>query len=178
MKKTLILLLFALTACTHPPEYHPVDYERLSDKVTYQVINELQKKHGLVFAGIGGGMMGNIREMSISFDLFHEVDLSEARALSIDCGQTYLQAINDSKELRPYLREYPFTIKGVRILIWIHKKHWLKVEVGSICFISLSNGTLRYRIQKPSEFDSNDILLEETYEEALKKLEIQPKEAQ
>ena len=144
------------------------DYEKIANGVTYRVEQQLKKEVGLQCIGTGGGMMDSIRKMAMSFDFFHEVDLFQARKLSVHTISEYLKAINNSKKIRPYLRHYPFTPKDIEIRIWIRKPNGGDVPPNKITYISFTNGILRYDLSdEPGTYLDRE-LCTETYEEALK----------
>ena len=144
------------------------DYEKIANGVTYRVEQQLKKELGLRCVGTGGGMMNNIRRMSMSFQLFREIDLPEARRILVSATSEYLNAINDSKRLRPYLKEYPFTVKNVEIMIWIRKANNRDIDPNKINFMCSNKGILRYDLSdEPGTYLDRE-LCTETYEEALK----------
>ena len=149
------------------------DYSKTANKVTREVARKLKQEKGLHCAGKGGAMMSDIQEMALSFDLFQEVDLSEARELLVYATTEYLNAINQSREVRPYLHNYPFLPENVKIMIWIHKPDGHDVPIGSIDFMSSVNGRLIYKMTTSIQPYSNKKIHEETYEEALKILKDQ-----
>ena len=152
---------------------HDEDYEKIADRVTREVARKLKKEKGLHCAGKGGGMMSDIQEMALSFQFFHEVDLTEARELLVYATTEYLNAINGSKEVRPYLHNYPFKVENIEIMIWIKKSDGRDVASNQIAFLSTVKGILSYALPRERGVLSRKILHEETYEEALKILKDQ-----
>ncbi len=147
------------------------NYETIANRITKQVALKLFQEKNLQCAGRGGGMMSNIRIMALGFDLLHEVTLTEARELTVYAITEYLKSINNSKEIRPYLQNYPFKLENIEIRIWIYKSDNKSVPLGKIDSISAVKGTLTYRIACGSQSYANRELCEETYEEALKIVE-------
>lgn len=147
--------------------FHPLpDYERIANGITDATAKSLESKiDDFYLIGTGGRMMHNIQMMEMSFVYYHEVDIQTARELLIYVINTYLKAINENKEVRPYLHEYPFTPKNVEIHIWIYEPDRSKVPRGKIEYVSAMNGLLKYYEE------STEAIYKETFEEALKKVE-------
>ena len=157
------LLIILLFGCAQHS-----DHEIIIDKIINKTEKQLKKEKDLFMIGTGGQMMGDIQLARISFQYFHLVNLEEARALLVYTIQTFLKNINDNKEVRPYLHNYPFTTKNIEIKIFIYQPDGHYPPQGSIQFLVLRNNILSYKLVKPSEFAPWPILKEETYEEALK----------
>ncbi len=150
---------------------HDEDYERIASRLERKFIQKMKTEKELQCIGIGGKMMNDIQEMGISFQYFHVVDLSEARLLLVHTATEYLNEINNSRELRPYLHNYPFTYKNIAIRIFIRKPDNTDVSLDEISYMSCIDGLLTYDLpyKKGSRVDRT--LHKETYEEALKTIE-------
>ena len=109
--------------------------------------------------------MHDIQMMAMSFYLYHEVDLKEARELLVYIINEYLSEINSNIEIRPFLHEYPFTAKNVEIRIWAYNPDGSKLSPEKIYYISNIKGRLRYYIRGS---DPREAICEETYAEASK----------
>ncbi|MFS8562832.1 MAG: hypothetical protein LVR00_00225 [Rhabdochlamydiaceae bacterium] len=125
---------------------------------------EEQKK--LYLIGIGGKMMHDIQAMHMSFQFYEVVDIGTARQLLVDATQEYLLAINSSKEIRPYLHTYPFTVENVEIAIYFYNPDGSTVSTNKIEVGAVRQGKLVYYIDYPEKHTIKSIH-EETYEEAL-----------
>ncbi len=157
----LILGLIHISRC-----FGEVDYERLADKVTNQTAKRLLIEKNLHCVGISGGMMGLIQRMGMVFDYNKSVSLEEARRLAVYAMGKYRKDINASKEIRPYLIEYPFPIDRLKISISFYKDDSLsQVDADQISTIFLFGDIVQYCL--PSKGESI-VLHQETYEEALK----------
>ena len=174
----IICLCTALSSCdfvdrenpdlSRGPHVRDEDYEKIADGITYRVEKKLKTTPGLHCIGTGGGMMNHIRMMAMSFQLFREVDLPEARRILVSVTTEYLKEINDSKRVRPYLKEYPFRVENIEIMIFIRKENNDDVGPNQINYMSANRGLLKYCLpDKPGSY-VEQILHEETYEEALK----------
>ncbi len=147
------------------------NYETIANRITKQVALRLRQEKDLRCSGTGGGMMNNVRMMAISFDFFYEVDIKEARKLLIYANTEYLKTINGSKEIRPYLINYPFTPKDIEIMIWLKEPNGNDISFGKITFLSSYDGVFIYKIATGQGSYSSEKIHQETYEEALKIVE-------
>ena len=141
------------------------DYEKIANKITERTAKELQEQKNLYLVGTGGRMMNDIQAMDMSFCFYEEVDLKAAKELLIYIIDEYLSAINNNKEIRPYLHEYPFTAKNVEIRIWIYEPDGSRLSPEKIHYVSSIDGVLDYYIRGSGH---RQAICEETYEEALK----------
>ena len=151
------------------------DYEKIADEVTRNFARKMKKEKGLQCIGTGGGMMTDIQRMAISFQVFQEVDLVQARELLVSTTIEYLNAINGSKEVRPYLHNYPFKQEDVGIMIWVQEPNGDDMPEGKINFMSASRGVLLYKVSNGGEGYSSREIHKETYEEALKIVDAEKK---
>lgn len=145
------------------------DYTKIVHKITSDVSKKLKKEMNLQCIGTGGGMMDVIRCISVSFELNHEIDLAEARRVIIDVTETYLDAINGSKRVRPYLKNYPFTLDNLEIDIFVNKSRGKNVSIGEIACVAARRSLILYELYEPKEGGpSLKEFCEEPYLEALR----------
>ena len=103
----------------------------------------------------------------MTFNYFHELSLVEARELVVKASEEYLKAINSSKRVRPYLKNYPFTIKNVEVDIYSLTEKGGDVSSDQIEYISVIDGVVTYALPYP-ENARRPILHKESYVEALR----------
>ena len=142
-------------------------YVKLAAQITEKTAVKIEKEKNLRLVGRGGQMMHDIQMMAMSFDLYHEVDLKEARELLVYIINEYLSEINSNVEIRPFLHEYPFTAKNVEIHIWVYKPNGSDPDLDKLYYISAINGVLTYYLDLPKTY-SRKAICEETYAEASK----------
>jgi hypothetical protein len=138
------------------------DYEKIADKITEKAAKELKAQKNLYLIGTGGRMMDDIQMMAMSFNYYQEVNLKTARELTIYAVNEYLSAINNNKEIRLYLHEYPFTAKNIEITIFVYNQDRSKLPLEKICCIECINGGLEYY----NRSNPRQAIYEETYEQA------------
>lgn len=93
------------------------DYTIMAHEIRAKVGEKLEKRHKMVCIGAGGGMMGSVHMISVHFKINHPLDRDEARALIVDCTEELLAAVNANEEIRPFLKDFPFTPKNLSISI-------------------------------------------------------------
>jgi len=143
-----------------------VDYERIVDKITAQTAKKLQTEKKLYLMGTGGRMMHDIEMMAMSFNYYQEVDLNTSRELLMYAVNEYLTAINNNTEVRPYLHEYPFTAKNIKITIFIYQPDRQELPLEKIYRIKCINGKFQYY----THLDTYNPIHQETYDEALQRI--------
>ena len=166
MNKIIISLLLICSSCISLPE----DYTHIATKIQRKTASQLEKEKGLWAIGDSGQMYNDIQTMGLAFEYFHLVNLEEARALLVYTIQVFLNNINDSKEVRPFLHNYPFTTKNIEITIWIYQESGNNPPLENIECVRLHEDKLSYKLTAPSKFELWPILHEETYAEALEAL--------
>ena len=164
----ILTTLFFLFGCSSFG-YQSPGYVKTAHAITANTAKKLEEQKKLYLIGTGGGMMHDIRMMAMGFQFFHEVDLKEARELVVYAVREYLSDINNNEEVRPYLRNYPFTAKNVEIQIWIYNPDGSDPSLEKIYYISAINGVLTYYLDLPKTY-SRKAICKETYEEALQKI--------
>jgi hypothetical protein len=164
-KNIILGMFFMFLFCSFNPESE--DYEKLANKITHKVANQLLIEKNMHLIGTGGQMMDDIQMMAMSFEVYRPIDVLKARRLLISAMQKYLSEINDDEKVRPYLHQYPFTDQNIEIDFWIRNPDGSRVLPDKIYYVSAINGILRYYIDDPENF-SRKIVHQETYEEALR----------
>lgn len=159
-----IFIFSCLFECSSFDYQSPV-YIKLAHEITEKTGNELKEQKNLYLVGTGGRMMDDIQMMAMSFDYYQEVNLETARELIVYSIKEYLSAINSNMEIRPYLHEYPFTAKNVKITIFFFNSNRSSLPLEKIECVASVNSKLRYYIGS----NYHQPICEENYEEILQK---------
>ncbi len=141
--------------------------ELIVGKINQVVSQKLRLKEDLYLVGTGAQMMDEIKMLALDFDYAQEVDLKAARNLLVVAIQSYLDEINQTKEIRKYLKNYPFTATNVEIGIYVHKPDGTKVSKDKLYYLSAINGVLYYYLDDPKNV-SRILFHKESFDEALK----------
>ena len=113
---------------------------------------KLEKKYEMYSLGVGGGATPEgIWLMSISFNRYGKpITETEARKLIISCVDDFLDSINNNDELRPFLKEYPFTSKNLDITIFNFNNNDFLYLFPLIAVVNNSRGKIGYFTEDPS----------------------------
>lgn len=167
--KYLFLAILAISLCsfknwvTH--SYKPSPYIKEAGTVTAQVAKKIEKETALKLIGTGGGMLGQIHSMAMSFVYYGDISMEESRELLVYCIEEYLSAINANEKIRPHLSHYPFTSHGLEITIFIQQQDGRNPPVGFLSIVGEINGKVSYEIRQPGH-PSTKKIHQESYEEA------------
>jgi hypothetical protein len=73
------------------------------------------KKYNMSQASIGGGVNNGIWLMSLDFQRYGSpLTEEEARELIISSLDDFIAEVNRDEQIRPFLKDYPFTAKNIR----------------------------------------------------------------
>ena len=160
---SLVSLMLTFNACSG---YQSPRYVKVAHQITAKTADKIEHEKNLHLIGTGGRMMDHIRMMAMSFNLYQEVTLEQTRSLLLYVVTTYLDAINQSDEIRPYLSHYPFTPQDIEIRIAIYKPDRSEPPLDKICYASAVNDSFHYYVARP-ETHSMQSIHKETYEQAV-----------
>lgn len=107
-----ILLLFFV--CVSSIFAYDYDHER--DIIVSNYLKDIRKK-GVFAAGVGGGALGEVSLISLHLDCNQSHTVESARLLFVECVEELLRRINQKKELRPHLKNYPLSIREISLFI-------------------------------------------------------------
>jgi hypothetical protein len=130
---------------------------------------KLEKKYNIDLCGIGSGVRDKVWLVNLSFNKYGlPLSEMEARKLIIAITQNFLDLINQEEKIRPYLENYPFTSKNVKIALFNYTENagnhyhpWItssSMSKGKTLFMSFDPGMIPLRLHDE---------IYETYEESL-----------
>lgn len=158
-----LLLLLTFTSCSSSCPERRERYEHAVRARGKYVRSATQD--GLIPFGSGHGVSGDVENLYLSFDKIGHYSLTEARIFMIYQGEKFLRFVNEDRELRPHLREFPATNKLIELHIGFKNLDGTKVSPEFISSVMLLSGKLIYDIEDGSFLGK--IIHRETYEEAL-----------
>ncbi|PCI92162.1 hypothetical protein COB11_07885 [Candidatus Aerophobetes bacterium] len=128
-----------------PSDEEPI-HIKYSDMITIPYIKDMCKSHNLDPFGGGGGFLGGVNLIIISFASDDQVGITQARNLLIECSEDLLQRMNSDEQIKPYLEHYPFSEKGIELSInyFDATSDWVPPEF--IASASVRKGKVRYSI--------------------------------
>ena len=155
--------------------------ERITDQIFENLALDWYKKDTLYTKSIGCDLADKIEAIGARFIFFHPVSLEVARRLELLVVKKLLTAINQNEELRPYLKEYPFTPDRLKIYMEFKTKERHSYCNGSMNHVVLENNQLSYfRYTDPKHYeweegktlDPPELIAKETYQEALERYRV------
>lgn len=110
-------------------------YCQLSDRIFITYNKELKKQRGLYLEGKGGAMMHDVEKVIASYISLDRMSIKEARKLYIDVIEGYICRYNQNKQIRPYLRDYPFTVDNVEVMIGFENEEYKHMDQGFVALM-------------------------------------------
>lgn len=143
------------------------------DQSMDQILNNfskyMEKKYHLIPVGTTIGSPGGIiRLLGLDFQIDRVLTKEEARQILMDGAQKFLFEINNDENIRKSLKNYPFTEKNIRIVIFIHDSNGQSVFHPNLGTASILNGELCFTTtdsQNTLRYETDE---SESYQEALK----------
>lgn len=167
----MLLMIIAPFICSFSfLKSQPRDYADIARDIRANVGKKLSKKHQMDLIGEGGGMMGSVYMIGLSFQIRHPLNRNEARARIVDCTEELLAAINSSEEIRPFLKNYPFTPENLELAIFSVSPKGEKLYDPNIAVVSVDQSNyITFRTEEPNNV-SYKHRHKELYSEAVKML--------
>lgn len=153
----------------------PRDYVDMAHEIRAKVATKLARKHHMAVVGITGGMMDCVYTVGVSFQMYRPMDRNEVRYRLVDCVEELLKAINENEEIRPYLKNYPFTTANIKVTIFMSDSdgRFLSDPYLEVATISGSD-KIYYRTSAPDvPMYKNEY--EESYQDALAMVKSNPR---
>ena len=149
-----------------------IGFEKEMDRVIMDFIRQSYKKYNIQCDGFGGKMVDGIDKIELSFVRQKKTLVAEARKMQVDLTQTFLDMINKSKTLAPYLKHRPFNEKYLNIRVLFKNGREGLFGDGSLSRMLQEDGIIHYLNEKSPKrrimgwIDGNP-LFDETFEEAV-----------
>ena len=168
MKYGIFFLVFLIGCNFEPEEPRKPTKQEAAIAVRNRTAYQLKVKNNLIPCGSGSQMMNQIEMLALAFHYFQPLDIDAARPLLLTAADKFLKEINEDEAIRPYLSNYPFEPKNIKILIFIYQSNHTRVPNGNLSVVNLEDGKIEYEINVPD--DLLHTILEETYEDAVMKI--------
>jgi hypothetical protein len=143
----------------------------MSDQIVISYLNDMEKKYNLYCFGNGGGFFERVNKIIIDFKTQGPKSLEELRELIIDITEDLLSRYNTNEEIRPYLKNYPFTVMNLDLSILLCDENGKSYRnTGSdrerLRVVYQRDGIISYQILNDEKPFPQEVYVE-TYEEAL-----------
>ena len=168
----IILLIFTgFTMKDKQQNHHSSKGEQLVNSILGKTAKIIKDKYNLKPCGSGTAMPGGpIQEVTLCFDTKLPYTKNQLRELLIKSAEELLNQVNEDKEIHQFLKDQPFTIRNVEIIIYNNDKNGLEVFDPAISVARISQGNLIYRTTDVNDTFKYKKEFQESYEEALKTL--------
>ncbi len=139
-------------------------HELAAHKITLEVAKDLHIRYGLEPIALGGSMMTKIEGFALTLRTYKSLSVEQARACVLDCVALYLQKINASSEVEPFLQEKPFTAKQLTLQFLVLEQNDLFKKENSLANFYLDKGKIVYK-KCNSQTGQLEKVQEETYDQ-------------
>lgn len=163
MRILFLIIFLSITAFCNASPKHVQEAERIIRIYTKQ----MKKDRALYAIGTGGAMMYDVQEITLHFVSYAKLDVAQAREVFVDCCEGLITTVNADEKIRPFLRDYPFTIKNADIMISFQKKSGGHVDSEYVAFVCCSKNFIHYAYHD-NDKDMLTRITKEPYEEALR----------
>lgn len=142
-------------------------YIKLAHKVRDEFIADMMRNKSFQVVSIGGALGRDVEEIAIGFVSKQLVTVELARIQFVLFGEDFLRRLNTWEEIRPYLHDYPATMKNFDLdfMYLDHEDHF--VSNGYVATMFYCKGKIVY---KAFNHDKNNFekIYEEPYDEAVR----------
>lgn len=182
MKIEIILIFLATILLTYSCSLLEgnKDYVRKINRAQ-RAANASLKQQGYKRCATGGSCYGDLRLYAEDYDAYHDqfATIDEARLFIVEKAEAYMKVVNEDKEVRPYLHNYPFTARNLQLSFYFRDKNYKLISESYISSVRVNTGRVFYERRNPGE-DWGRTIHTESYEQALalykehlKKMEMQ-----
>lgn len=167
----ILLLLFLIFACgTYfmSNRHTPSDYVIMAHQIRTDIAEKLSKRYNMQVVGVGGGMAGSVNVIGLSFQILGPLSKEKLREILVDCVEEFLAPINANENIRPFLKNYPFTEKEIVITIFIVDASGRNVYDPDVVVATAFNGKIWYYTEDKDNKFRYKQKIQEDYQTALK----------
>jgi hypothetical protein len=164
----LALLFLSSVKIINAEEHDSPEYVQYADEIIHSFEKQIKKEFGFKCEASGGSMPYDVEKISMKFVANRCATIEEARELEVKITEKFIKCINAHEKIRPFLREYPFTVDRATVMISfnIPKKFSLSNDYVEVVFQGKS--TIYYNATNRKNPNIYDTLKKEPYEEALR----------
>lgn len=166
---SIFLLIFTGFVMQNKQQYYPSRGEKLVNNILANTAKIIKDKYLLRPCGSGAAMPGGpIQELTLCFDTKRPYTKEKLRELLIKTANELLDQINKNNEIQEFIKEKPFTIKNIEIVIYNHDQNGRIICDPEISVAEISHAKIVYRTIDPQDSFKYKNRFEEGYEEALR----------
>lgn len=175
----LLIILFSIGYSYEKKKntkYCSPPYVEMASKIRSEIAQKLAKRHSMKISGISGGMADCVNMLGLDFQIQGPLTKDELRRILINSVLELLKAINENEEIRPFLKNYPFTEKEIIITLFVKDKSGGNIFDPEIAVASSWHGTMNYNTNDKENMYVYKQKIKEDYETALKIVQEESKE--
>ena len=147
---------------THNP------FNEYVDEIMREFEKEVYEEYGIKAWSSGGSMPSDIEKLKMGFTLYEKGTIKGARKLLVTLTQKLADMVNAHKEIRPYLREYPFGLNRAYVSLSYDNRDGSSKNDNSVTHVCQGKQGIAYSTDDPNGFAGFRKLHRESFEEALK----------
>ena len=118
--------------------------EVIAMQVELETVQEIEAKYGLQFCGNGGGMMGGIQSMALSFNCYSPMTKENAAMIISKCIYTFLDNVNNNADIKPRLCKYPFGMENIKVSIFFSQTDGSSFEEMDYDILTAKDDNIRF----------------------------------
>lgn len=173
--QTCIMFLCFFLALPRPGEcilktYVPAVYVSMAKGIMEEMSKVLPKKYGMEVVSTTAGLARSVNVLGLGFQIDGPLTKEQLREILVNCEEEFLARVNQNENIRPYLKNYPFTSENIELDIYVQDSQTgLEAVDPNISVASISNGCVVYcsefKDPKTPGYKSKEV---ESYEDALR----------
>ena len=156
-----------------PPSKRPYitrEQDIIANRVQNCFVKKVREELGLYCEGSGGKQAYDIQSYRLQFRIVEKGTIERARELIVKITEMFKEEINNDKDVRPYLREYPFPHERIEIRISFSDEKGYRYKDGSVAFCTYEDPYGIYYYYLPEKNEHCDLLKKEPFQEAFDKV--------
>lgn len=147
-KCAFILFMLILAGCNQGKhDSEKLDKDSAINQVIDTTVRHLYIQERLRCSGHSAKAMDEIQNLGLFFTTDKKMNQQQARDLILIAHGQFLKNINESKAIRPYLKQYPFDYKDVEVMIeYVGNVPF--ITEGLIAVVNCFGNKIYYKIKK------------------------------
>ncbi len=158
-----ILIFCVFSSCSK------TDYEKkrdLENKIIKKTWNQLYQEKKLQPVGEGKSITPGKEFLRLIFQYFKPLTIDEARELVVYAAETFLHNLNSNKKLNELI-DKPYPMNWILVDIFIFNSDHSHIPPTGISIVKFKRDKIEYITD---DLKNYEVIYEETYQEALEKL--------
>jgi hypothetical protein len=163
---TFLLCILILSSC-HDRYYGLSGTSLISQKFKDEIGDQIGKKYDMQLMGTGGAYDNGITFIGLAFRIARPLNQEQARQILVNAANDLLTAIDTDENLRPILKNFPFLLKDIEIILHCFDPFGQPAYHPDLYFATLIRENLHYVTnEKSQKFKGFKTDIQETFEEA------------